>query len=96
MKGTVSSLGGFDTCFTGPIVAPAITFLFAGMNVTLPADNVLIHSSSGDLSCLAMAGAPDNVNSVLNVIASMQQQNHRVLFDVANSRVGFARETCSA
>jgi hypothetical protein len=44
---------------------------------------------------LAMAAAPDNVNSVLNVIASMQQQNHRILFDVPNSRLGVAREQCS-
>ena len=31
------------------------------------------------ITCLAMAAAPDNVNSVLNVIAYMQQQNHHGL-----------------
>lgn len=92
---TVTSLGGFDTCYTGPIVSPTITFMFAGMNVTLPQDNFLIHSSAGSTTCLAMAAAPDNVNSVLNVIASWQQQNHRLLFDVPNSRIGVAREPCS-
>lgn len=91
----VTSLGGFDTCYSGPIVAPTITFLFTAMNVTLPPDNILIHSTAGSLTCLAMAAAPDNVNSVLNVIANMQQQNHRVVFDVPNSRVGVARETCT-
>ncbi|KAL9321774.1 hypothetical protein ACSQ67_009827 [Phaseolus vulgaris] len=65
------------------------------MNVTLPQDNILIHSSAGSTTCLAMASAPDNVNSVLNVIANMQQQNHRVLFDVPNSRLGVARELCT-
>ncbi|KAJ6818529.1 putative protein ASPARTIC PROTEASE IN GUARD CELL 2 [Iris pallida] len=95
VNGTVTTLGGFDTCYDGPVAAPAITFEFDGMRVTLPAENVMIHSSSGSLSCLAMASAPDNVNSVLNVIASMQQQNHRVLFDVANGKVGVARETCT-
>ncbi|KAL5570277.1 hypothetical protein UlMin_026852 [Ulmus minor] len=94
-KATVTSLGGFDTCYTVPITVPTITFMFAGMNVTLPQDNFLIRSSTGSLSCLAMAPAPDNVNSVLNVIANLQQQNHRVLFDVPNSRLGVARETCS-
>ncbi|XP_010926983.1 aspartyl protease AED3 [Elaeis guineensis] len=93
--GDVTSLGGFDTCYAGPINPPAITFLFAGMNVTLPADNYLIHSTAGSLTCLAMAAAPDNVNSVLNVIASMQQMNHRVYFDVANGRLGVARELCT-
>lgn len=92
---TVSSLGGFDTCYTVPIVSPTITFMFAGMNVTLPPDNFLIHSTAGSTTCLAMAAAPDNVNSVLNVIANMQQQNHRLLFDIPNSRLGVAREPCS-
>ncbi|GAV75282.1 Asp domain-containing protein [Cephalotus follicularis] len=93
--GTVTSLGGFDTCYSVPIVAPTITFLFAGMNMTLPQDNLLIHSTAGSTTCLAMAAAPDNLNSVLNVIASMQQQNHRVLFDVPNSRLGVVREPCT-
>ncbi|KAK8669980.1 hypothetical protein V6N13_104747 [Hibiscus sabdariffa] len=91
----VTSLGGFDTCYTVPIVAPTITFMFAGMNVTLPQENLLVHSTAGSITCLAMASAPDNVNSVLNVIANMQQQNHRVLFDVPNSRLGVAREHCT-
>jgi len=72
-----------------------MTFMFSGMNVTLPPDNLLIRSTAGSTSCLAMAAAPDNVNSVLNVIANMQQQNHRILFDVPNSRIGVAREPCS-
>lgn len=91
----VISLGGFDTCYSGTIVAPTITFMFPGLNMSLPADNLLIHSTAGSTSCLAMAAAPDNVNSVLNVIANMQQQNHRVLFDVPNSRLGVSRERCS-
>ncbi|KAL9688339.1 hypothetical protein QQ045_032760 [Rhodiola kirilowii] len=88
----VTSLGGFDTCYTAPFVAPSITFMFTGMKLTLPADNLLIHSTAGSTTCLAMAAAPVNVNSVLNVIANMQQQNHRILFDLPNSRLGVARE----
>ncbi|CAN6485953.1 unnamed protein product [Victoria cruziana] len=95
MKLPVSALGGFDTCYTQPIVPPTISFHFDGMFVTLPRENVVIHSSYGTTTCLAMAAAPDNVNSVVNVIANYQQQNHRVLFDVANSRVGVSRERCS-
>lgn len=91
----VQSLGGFDTCYSVPIVAPTITFMFTGMNVTLPPDNILLHSTVGTITCLAMAAAPDNVNSVLNVIANMQQQNHRILFDVPNSRLGVSREPCT-
>ncbi|KAJ3683821.1 hypothetical protein LUZ60_014048 [Juncus effusus] len=91
----VTTLGGFDTCYNGPVKYPTITFKFDQMQVTLPEENVIIHSSSGSLSCLAMAAAPEGLNGVLNVIANMQQQNHRVLFDIPNSRVGFAREVCT-
>ncbi|KAL7083756.1 hypothetical protein ACP275_14G182200 [Erythranthe tilingii] len=92
----VSTLGGFDTCYTVPITVPTITFMFTGLNMSIPQDNFLIRSSAGTTSCLAMAAAPDTgVNSVLNVIASFQQQNHRVLIDLPNSKLGVAREACS-
>ncbi|CAO2181703.1 unnamed protein product [Urochloa humidicola] len=93
------SLGGFDTCYnvTAPVRVPTVSFTFAGpVTVTLPEENVMIRSSSGGVACLAMAAGPAaGVNAALNVLASMQQQNHRVLFDVANGRVGFARELCT-
>lgn len=97
VKGTFSSLGAFDTCFikTYETLAPTITFHFTGLDLTLPLENSLIHSSSGSLACLAMAAAPNNVNSVLNVIANLQQQNLRILFDTVNNRVGIARELCN-
>ncbi|XP_057807902.1 aspartyl protease AED3-like [Salvia miltiorrhiza] len=97
MRGAaVTSLGGFDTCYSGPISVPTITFMFSGMNVTLPQENFVIRSSAGTTNCLAMAAAPDGaVNSALNVIASFQQQNHRILIDGPNSKLGVARETCS-
>ncbi|CAL4937955.1 unnamed protein product [Urochloa decumbens] len=95
-----TSLGAFDTCFNTDEVAaggaPAVTLhMDGGVDLTLPMENTLIHSSSTPLACLAMAEAPQNVNSVVNVIANLQQQNVRVVVDVANSRVGFAREPCN-
>ncbi|KAL3620661.1 hypothetical protein CASFOL_035573 [Castilleja foliolosa] len=95
---TVSMLGGFNTCYNNvPIRVPTLKFMFSGMNVTLTQDNFIIRSTAGSTSCLAMAAAPPDggVNSVLNVIASFQQQNHRVLIDVPNSKLGVAREMCS-
>jgi hypothetical protein len=90
-------LGGFDTCYNVTVAVPAVSFTFAGpVTVTLPEENVGIRSSSGGVACLAMAAGPaDGVDAALNVVASMQQQNHRVLFDVANGRIGFARELCT-
>lgn len=91
----VKSLGGFDTCYSEEITVPTITFMFKGVNMTMPADNLMLHSTAGSTSCFAIAAAPDNVNSVVNIIGSMQQQNHRVVIDVPNGRIGLARERCS-
>jgi hypothetical protein len=97
VTGPFSSLGAFDTCFVKnyETLAPAITLHFTDLDLKLPLENSLIHSSSGSLACLAMAAAPSNVNSVLNVIANFQQQNLRVLFDTVNNKVGIARELCN-
>ncbi|XP_044462630.1 aspartyl protease AED3-like [Mangifera indica] len=92
---TVTTLGEFDTCYSIPIDAPTITLMFSGMNVTLPQENLLIQSTTGNITCLAMAASPDDINSNVNIIANMQQQNHRYLFDVPNKRLGVAREPCS-
>ncbi|XP_010553675.1 PREDICTED: aspartyl protease AED3 [Tarenaya hassleriana] len=98
VKGPFSTLGAFDTCFTADNAdnaAPKITLHMTGLDLTLPMENSLIHSSAGSLSCLSMASAPNNVDSVLNVIANLQQQNLRILFDVPNSRIGIAYENCN-
>ncbi|KAJ1298466.1 hypothetical protein BS78_01G455900 [Paspalum vaginatum] len=95
-----TSLGAFDTCFNTDEVAaggaPAVTVhMDGGVDLTLPMENTLIHSSATPLACLAMAEAPQNVNAVVNVLANLQQQNIRVVVDAASSRVGFAREPCN-
>ncbi|XP_027355652.1 aspartyl protease AED3-like [Abrus precatorius] len=97
VTGPFSSIGAFDTCFvkTYETLAPEITLHFTGLDLKLPLENSLIHSSAGSLACLAMAAAPNNVNSVLNVIANFQQQNLRILFDTVNNKVGIAREVCN-
>ncbi|MED6209751.1 Aspartyl protease aed3 [Stylosanthes scabra] len=97
VKGSFSSLGAFDTCFEKSYerLAPTMKLHFEGLDLKLPFENSLIHSSSGSLACLAMAAAPNNVNSVLNVIANLQQQNLRILFDTVNNKVGIARELCN-
>ncbi|XP_021774448.1 aspartyl protease AED3-like [Chenopodium quinoa] len=94
-KAVVTSLGGFDTCYSVPITIPSITFVFDGMDLTLDQDNFLLRSTSTSIACLAMAAAPENPNSALNIIANMQQQNHRVVYDVPNNRIGISRETCT-
>ncbi|TKY56323.1 Aspartic proteinase nepenthesin-1 [Spatholobus suberectus] len=97
VKGPFVGRGVFDTCFvkTYEKLAPLIKFHFAGLDLTLPFENSLIHSAYRSVACLAMAAAPNNVNSALNVIANYQQQNLRILFDTVNNRVGIARELCN-
>lgn len=97
MNGSFSTLGAFDTCFTADNenVAPKITLHLTSLDLKLPMENTLIHSSAGTLACLSMAGIPQNANAVLNVIANLQQQNLRILFDVPNSRLGIAPEPCN-
>lgn len=73
-------------------LAPLIKLRFTGLDVTLPYENTLIHTAYGGMACLAMAAAPNNVNSALT---NFQQQNLRVLFDTVNNRVGIARELCN-
>ncbi|KAI9072848.1 hypothetical protein K1719_045184 [Acacia pycnantha] len=63
-------------------MAPTIMLQFTALDLTQPMENSLVHSSSGSLACLARVAAPNNVNSVLNVIANYQQRNVRILLDI--------------
>ncbi|KAE8684574.1 Adenine nucleotide alpha hydrolases-like superfamily protein isoform 1 [Hibiscus syriacus] len=97
MKGPFSTVGVFETCFvaSAEVEAPLITLHFQGLSMKLPMENSFLHTSAGSRACLAIAPVPNNVNAAMNVIANLQQQNHRILFDVANSRLGIAREACN-
>lgn len=94
VEGPFIQKGVFDTCFTvkQEQVGPRVTLHFEGMDLKLPMENTLIHSSVGSVACLGMAS---NGNSGLNIIASLQQQNLRILFDTANSRLGISPELCN-
>ncbi|PPR84894.1 hypothetical protein GOBAR_AA35820 [Gossypium barbadense] len=97
VKGPFTAIGVFDTCFdaTAEAEAPLITLHFEALSMPLPMENSFLHTSAGSRACLAIAPVPNNVNAAMNVIANLQQQNHRILFDVINSRLGIAREACN-
>ncbi|KAE8669464.1 Adenine nucleotide alpha hydrolases-like superfamily protein isoform 1 [Hibiscus syriacus] len=97
MKGPFTTIGVFETCFdaSAEVEAPPVTLHFQGLSMKLPMENSFLHTSEGSRACLAIAPVPNNVNAAMNVIANLQQQNHRILFDVANSRLGIAREACN-
>ncbi|KAJ9558037.1 hypothetical protein OSB04_012651 [Centaurea solstitialis] len=91
-KTAVVALGGFDTCYKVPVgkQVPTMSFLFDGVEMAIKQENFLIYSTAGGITCLAMSASPS-----LNVIANMQQQNHRILFDLPSSRIGISPEQCS-
>ncbi|GMI91002.1 hypothetical protein like AT1G09750 [Hibiscus trionum] len=97
VKGPFTTIGVFETCFeaSAEVEAPLITLHFEGLSMKLPMENSFLHTSVGSRACLAIAPVPNNVNAAMNVIANLQQQNHRILFDVANSRLGIAPEACN-
>ncbi|KAG8097133.1 hypothetical protein GUJ93_ZPchr0013g37097 [Zizania palustris] len=94
--GTVIDSGTVITRWTAPVYA-ALRDEFR-RQVAAPSGFTSLgafDTSATPLACLAMAESPQNVNSVVNVVANLQQQNIRIVFDVANSRVGFAKEPCN-
>ncbi|KAE8658669.1 eukaryotic translation initiation factor 3 subunit C-like [Hibiscus syriacus] len=97
VKGPFTTIGVFETCFdaSAEVEAPLITLHFEGLSLKLPMENSFLHTSAGSRACLTIAPVPNNVKAAMNVIANLQQQNHRILFDVANSRLGIAHEACN-
>lgn len=81
-----------DTCFSGsasnlkvPVVS--LTFL-GGATIKLQAMNVLI-DVTGSTTCLAFASATD-----VAILGNTQQQSFSVLYDIGNSKLGFAAGGC--
>ncbi|KAH9293177.1 hypothetical protein KI387_041619 [Taxus chinensis] len=89
----------FDTCYktrpSGQVNVPPITLHFDNsLDLTLSTKNTLIPvNNQGSVLCLAFALPPDD-GSGLSIIGNYQQQNFRVVYDVAGSRLGFAPQNC--
>lgn len=85
----------FDTCYTvtdGITNIPAVNLLFQNKaTLVLPANNVLLPIDSKGTYCLAFA--PSYVN--ISIIGNVQQQNFRIEYDLANSRIGFESADCA-
>ncbi|CAH9148861.1 unnamed protein product [Cuscuta epithymum] len=84
----------FDTCYDlsgkDEVKVPTVVLNFKGANVSLPASNYLIPVDSAGKFCFAFAGT----NGGLSIIGNIQQQGFRVVFDLAESKVGFATGGC--
>lgn len=97
VKGPFTSNGLFDTCFATEEAVlnppPRIVLMFEDMRLKLPLENSFVNL--GNVTCLAMAASPSNINTGFNIIGNLQQQNLRILIDIKNSRVGIKREVCN-
>ncbi|RWW09044.1 hypothetical protein GW17_00027489 [Ensete ventricosum] len=83
-----------DTCFRGTVKAsavPVVNMVFeGGATLKLASRNVMIDVDDATMTCLAFAPA-----GRVAIIGNRQQQTFKVVYDVANSRIGFAAGGCS-
>ncbi|XP_072965741.1 aspartic proteinase nepenthesin-1-like [Typha angustifolia] len=71
---------------------PSFAIEFAdGANWEFPTENYFIRLEP-EIVCLAILGTP---RSALSILGNYQQQNFHVLYDLKNSRLGFAPRRCA-
>ncbi|KAJ8629592.1 hypothetical protein MRB53_022915 [Persea americana] len=84
-----------DTCYKGiggNMSVPEVNLVFeGGSGLKLEARNVMYDVGDG-VSCLAFAA--NGWTNGVSIIGNLQQQTFRVVYDVANSRIGFAAGGC--
>ncbi|KAL9245422.1 hypothetical protein vseg_019080 [Gypsophila vaccaria] len=92
---SASGFSLFDTCFDlsgkTEVRVPTVVMHFRGADVSLPANNYLIPVDTSSRFCFAFAGTM----SGLSIIGNIQQQGFRVIFDMAQRRVGFTPNACA-
>ncbi|KAL2495688.1 Eukaryotic aspartyl protease family protein [Forsythia ovata] len=85
-----------DACFKGTSVeiskiVPTVQLIFqGGADLDLAPHNVIIEVENGT-TCLGFAGSFDE----FAIIGNQQQQTFEVLYDLSNSRIGFATGGCN-
>ncbi|PIN20901.1 Aspartyl protease [Handroanthus impetiginosus] len=86
-----------DACFIGsfdeisPLVPPVQMVFQGGAELNLAAQNVMTEVEKGT-TCLAFAGNSNPTD--ISVIGNQLQQTFEVVYDLANSRIGFAAGGC--
>lgn len=87
---------GLDLCFNiagvPNVAVPELTFHYTNADFNLPASNTFVLVDTAGTMCLAFSRSP----STLNIFGNTQQQNFQILYDQANSRIGFTPITCSS
>ncbi|KAL5578644.1 hypothetical protein UlMin_011086 [Ulmus minor] len=91
------NIAGLEACFYGNLNTitgvPEIQLLFLqGTGLTLGTSNILKEVTTG-IVCLAFT--PTFNNLPLGIIGNYQYKTYKVVFDISNSRVGFASGGCT-
>ncbi|ERN18999.1 hypothetical protein AMTR_s00061p00034260 [Amborella trichopoda] len=90
-------LSMLDTCYNfrgyEDVTIPSIGLHFGGgVEVDVHPSGILIGASTEQV-CLAFASNED-IKDVA-IIGTMQQQTHKVVYDLPNARIGFSPGACS-
>lgn len=87
------SFFGLDYCFTTAGVAnpvyPDMVIHFQGADFNLDPANIFVALDLDGTTCLAMAGSTG-----FSIFGNIQQQDHLVVHDLENKRVGFKSANC--
>lgn len=92
----ISPLGPcYNVSGVGEVKLPEFSIIFTDGSVwRFPAENYFIQLEPEDaVICLAFMGTPPDS---LSILGNYLQQNFHILYDVDNSRLGFAPMTCAA
>ncbi|KAG6503051.1 aspartyl protease family protein 2-like [Zingiber officinale] len=86
-----------DPCYNvsgvGKVEVPEFDILFAdGAVWSFPPENYFIRLESEEIMCLAVLPTPQ---SPLSILGNYQQQNFHIVYDMKNSRLGFAPTRCA-
>lgn len=89
------SFYGLEYCFSTAGVAnptyPNMVFHFDGADFNLVPNNVFVALDTQGTTCLAMAGSTG-----FSILGNIQQQNHLIVHDLVNNRLGFKSANCEA
>lgn len=72
------------------VAVPPLSLHLQGVDLALPLDNYFIPVDSQGNYCLAMIPTSGG----LQIVGNLLHQNYKVLYDLDNSRIGFAPKSC--
>ncbi|KAF6148333.1 hypothetical protein GIB67_025552 [Kingdonia uniflora] len=85
-----------DTCFKAnckSMMIPEVSIIFSGgARLKLGADNIVIQVED-DIKCLAFAS--NGATNGISIVGNRQQETSVVVYDITNSRIGFATRGCN-